>query len=70
MIVDNGSRARLVVPGVFDGIAGVMGSELAFIPTGAMKADGVRVGLLDGKPVSLNIRRGEGGFYIAQWGEL
>lgn len=57
-MIDNGRRARLVIEGVFDGLAGVSGDSIAFVPNRAARrpAD-ARGALLDGKPIRIAPRR-------------
>jgi hypothetical protein len=58
MNIDNGGRSPLVIPGVFDGLCGVSGNELAFIPNDRrIRPELATEGVLDGKPVSLKVRR-------------
>lgn len=56
MIVDNGTRAHLIIDGVFDGTAGLSRGVVAFIPnrTGRKPQD-ARGGLLDGAPVRVAV---------------
>jgi len=61
-MIDNGRRAALVIDGVFDGQAGVQGTQLAFIPNRLKKRPGaVRGAVLDGVPVFLSAQRDTGG---------
>jgi hypothetical protein len=54
--IDNGRQRRLVVSGVFDGVAGESNGALAFIPNRAGKRpQDARGGLLDGEPVLLTL---------------
>ena len=59
MIVDNGKRRRLVVAGMFDGLAGESEGLLSFIPnrTGRRASD-IRAGILDGEVVHLELATG------------
>lgn len=53
-MIDNGRRAHLVIAGVFDGMAGVVGDRLAFVPNRFDRhPDAAHGGLLDGAPVRL-----------------
>ncbi len=68
-IVDNGRRLPLVIENVFDGVAGVAGAFVSFVP-----AMGVRVpnrtitGLLDGVEVRLTPKKDPSGpFYTARF---
>lgn len=55
MIVDNGRRARLIIAGIFDGMAGVSRGQVAFVPNRAgAKPEMARGGILDGDPVRLS----------------
>lgn len=55
MSIDNGRQRRLIVPGVFDGIAGESEGLLAFIPDRNGKpARYARLGTLDGEQVALS----------------
>lgn len=69
MKIDNGRRARLVVPGVFDGDAGVVGNRATFVPNRyGDRPNTVRGGLLDGAPVLLAITKDENGpFWTARY---
>lgn len=72
MIIDNGRRAKLVIAGVIDGMCGVQGNEISFIPNRpGSKPESVKGGMLDGKPVLLRTSKAESGpFYIASFEEL
>ena len=63
MIIDNGRRARLIIAGVFDGMAGVSRGLVAFIPNRAgNKPEMARGAILDGDPVRLSdVQKAEGG---------
>ncbi len=69
MNVDNGSRVRLEIAGVFDGIAGVQGNRATFVPNrSSARPETVKGGLLDGKPVLLTTtREADGPMYIARF---
>lgn len=68
-MIDNGRRAHLVIPGVFDGMAGVQGNKAAFAPNrGGGSPRHVRTGTLDGKPALLNTTKDEfGPFWTTQF---
>ena len=57
-IIDNGSRVRLWIPGVFEGEAGVSRGVIAFIPNraGHLPKKEVR-GEIDGQPAWINVRQ-------------
>lgn len=69
MKIENGSRARLEIAGVFDGIAGVQGNRASFLPNRTTaRPESVKGGMLDGKPVRLSTtREQEGPFYVARF---
>jgi hypothetical protein len=69
MIIKNGRRARFIIDGVFDGMAGVQGNQVAFAPNraggSALAAKGA---LLDGEPVLISVTKDDGGpFFTAQF---
>lgn len=68
-MINNGRRAHLVIAGVFDGMAGVQGSVVAFAPNRAGGNPGrVKGGVLDGVPVMLDSRKDEDGpFWTAHF---
>lgn len=71
-MIRNGRRARLIIDGVFDGIAGVQGDRIAFAPNriGTHPAR-ARGGLLDGKPVLLTVTKDASGpFWTARFEEI
>lgn len=71
MTVDNGTRVRLIVAGVFDGVAGMARGRLAFVPNrSGVDPVTVRGGLLDGRPVLLAIKRDRAPFYSATYTEV
>jgi hypothetical protein len=52
--VDNGRRERLEISGVFEGIAGVQGNHVSFVPNrSTAEPEAVKGGILGGKPVLL-----------------
>ena len=56
MIIDNGRQVRLVIDGVFDGMAGLSRGVVAFVPNRSGRGpEEARGGLLDGEPVRLAI---------------
>jgi hypothetical protein len=58
MIVDNGERQRLIIPGVFDGLAGVARGRVAFVPNQDRIEPGkAKVGVLNDEAVRLSPRR-------------
>jgi hypothetical protein len=58
VIVDNGKQRRLIIAGLFDGIAGEQNGVLAFIPNlKGKRASEVRRGVLDEQPVHLMLKR-------------
>jgi len=69
MIVDNGSRQPLVIEGVFEGLAGVAGAFVSFIPNRAGRAPGAASGgLLNGVAVLLRpMKDAEGPFWTARY---
>lgn len=69
MIVDNGSRRRLIIDGVFEGMAGVAGAFVSFIPNRSGRAPGsARAGLLAGVPVLLRpTKDAEGPFWTSRY---
>lgn len=69
MKIENGSRARLEIAGVFEGWAGVQGNRVSFLPNRtAARPESVKGGMLDGKPVLLaTAREGSGPFYVARF---
>ncbi|TXI87768.1 MAG: hypothetical protein E6Q40_04535 [Cupriavidus sp.] len=57
-MIDNGRRASLIIEGVFDGIAGVSGDTLAFVPNLiARRPADARGALLDGRPIRIAPRK-------------
>lgn len=55
MKIDNGRRGRLVIDGVFDGVAGVARQFVSFIPNrSARSPEEATAGTLDGEPVLLS----------------
>ena len=57
-MIDNGRRAHLIIAGVFDGLAGVVGDQLAFVPNRFdRRPDLAHGGVLDGRPVRIAPRR-------------
>ena len=55
MIVENGSRQSLQIHGVFDGMAGVAGDFVSFIPNRFAQRPGRATGgVLNGQPVLLS----------------
>lgn len=72
MKVDNGRRVRLIIPGVFDGWAGVQGNKASFIPNRlGSRPEAIKGGMLDGQPVLLWTTKEEGGrIYTARFEEI
>jgi hypothetical protein len=68
-MIDNGSRVRLVIAGVFDGIAGRQGNKLAFLPNRAgSRPSAVKGGIMDGVPVRLvTTKDAEGPFWTSRF---
>ena len=69
MIIDNGERLPLIIDGVFEGVAGVAGAFVSFIPNrvgrNPAKATG---GILGGVPVFLApVKDAEGPFWTARY---
>lgn len=70
MSIDNGRRVRLIVDGLFDGMAGEAGGIVAFVPNRhATRPESARGGLMDGEPVLLEIdvRRSDGRIFSYRW---
>ncbi len=67
--IDSGSRLRLEIDGVFDGVAGVAGGRVSFVPNRAQKQPGAaRAGILDGAPVLLTpVKEAEGPFWTSRY---
>ncbi len=58
MIVDNGSRQRLEIDGVFEGIAGVAGAYVSFVPNRFdRRPQDATAGVLNGVAVLLSPRK-------------
>lgn len=54
MLIDNGRRDTLIIDGVFEGVAGIAGAFVSFIPNRSTRAPSiVRAGILGGIPVAL-----------------
>lgn len=54
MIIDNGSRQRLEIAGVFEGVAGVAGAFVSFAPNRFARSPAqAAAGMLAGVPVRL-----------------
>lgn len=54
MIIDNGSRQSLAIDGVFEGVAGVAGPFVSFVPNRFARSPAQAVaGVLSGVPVRL-----------------
>lgn len=71
-MIDNGKRLPLIIDGVFDGMAGVQGDKLAFLPNRAGKRpNAVKGGILDGKPVLFAATKDAvGPFWTARFKEI
>lgn len=71
-MIDNGYRGHLIIPGVFDGEAGVQGRKVSFKPNRFEKRPHlVRVGALDGKGVILDTTKDEiGPFWTSRFEEI
>lgn len=71
-MIKNGKKKRLVIEGVFDGMAGVQGNTLAFVPNRkGNRPEAVRGGVLDGEPVMLSITKDTTGpLYRARFRDL
>jgi hypothetical protein len=69
MSIDNGRRGRLVISGVFEGMAGVQGNNLSFLPNRrGSRPEAVRGATLDGKPIRLaSIKDQVGPFWTARF---
>jgi len=69
MIVDNGTRQPLIIAGVFEGMAGVAGGFVSFIPNRAGKAPGkAGAGILNGVPVLLKpTKDADGPFWTSRF---
>jgi hypothetical protein len=68
-VIDNGRRSRLIIAGVFDGMAGVVGNRLAFMPNQFdRRPDLARGGLLDGQPIRITPQKdAEGPFWSSRF---
>ncbi|WP_174291012.1 hypothetical protein [Sphingomonas bacterium] len=68
MIIDNGRQVRLVIDGVFDGLAGLSRGKVAFVPNKSGKPPEQAVaGIIDDEPVRLVIAiEGKGPFYAGR----
>jgi hypothetical protein len=72
-MIDNGERLRLVIDGVFDGMAGVQGNQLAFMPNrGKKRPHEAKGAILDGKPIFLRTMTKDtvGPFWTARFEEI
>ncbi|WP_313534390.1 hypothetical protein [Sphingomonas sp.] len=69
MNIENGSRVQLEIAGVFDGIAGLQGNKVSFLPNRTTaRPESVKGGMLGGKPVLLTTtKEGEGPYYVARF---
>lgn len=70
MSVDNGRRVRLIVDGLFDGMAGEADGVVAFMPNRfSMRPEAARGGLMDDQPVLLvlDARRSDGRIFSYRW---
>ena len=69
MIVDNGERKRLEIPGVFSGMAGVAGPFVSFIPNRRGKEPEDASGAtLEGVPVVLKpVKEASGPFWTSRY---
>lgn len=64
--IDNGYRLPLEIPGIFSGMAGISGNQIAFRPTGRGRAELTKSGVLDGITIPLSVQKiGAGPFYGA-----
>jgi hypothetical protein len=68
-VIDNGRRGRLIIAGVFDGIAGVVGNRLAFVPNRFdRRPDLARGGVLDDQPIMIAPQKDpEGPFWSSRF---
>lgn len=69
-MIDNGRRVRMVVDGVFDGMAGESRGVIAFIPNRSeSRPEAARGGLMDGEPVLLqpDTSVSDGRIYSYRW---
>lgn len=69
MIIDNGQRRRLVIDGIFEGMAGVAAGYVSFVPNMGARAPtrGTR-GELDGVPIRLAPKKDASGpFYTSRY---
>ena len=66
-MISNGKRLPLTIDGVYDGMAGVQGNQLAFMPNRTdRRAGSVAGAVLDGLPVILTRQRDTGsGLWVA-----
>lgn len=69
MRIDNGERQRLTIAGVFDGLAGVSGSYVSYVPNLRRSNPlSVKGGVLDSKPVLLEpVKDKDGPFWTARF---
>ncbi len=69
MMIDKGDHVRLVIAGVFDGMAGVSGAYVSYVPNRNGRRPGsAKVGMRDGKPVLLEpVKDADGPFWTARF---
>lgn len=69
MIIDNGERKALSIEGVFEGMAGVSGAHVSFVPNRfSRRPDTARAGVLAGVPVLLVTTKDiDGPFWTARF---
>lgn len=68
MIIDNGTRVTLIIEGVFNGMAGVSGAYVSFVPNMGVRAPRVATGVLNGVPVRLMPKKDPSGpFYTGRY---
>ncbi len=69
MIIDNGDRRPLIIEGVFEGMAGVAGAFVSFIPNRRDRHPSAATGgILGGVPVFLApVKEAEGPFWTSRY---
>ena len=68
MNIDKGARETLAIPGVHEGMAGVAGAFVSFVPNLGGSPASARVGSLAGVPVRLSpTKDAEGPFWTSRF---
>ncbi len=72
MKIDNGYRAPLSIDGVFEGLAGVQGGFVSFVPNrSSRRPDEAKGGILNGQAVRIAPKKDpEGPFWTSAWERL